>query len=125
METLLLRRDIWRLRDLRKNFERISEDLETAVLKNGQVCRQRVQESQECSHLLVATRKCFRHLALDYVLQMNAFEIQQKFKILNTVLAYLKSEHTFFHQGYDLVSDLDPLTKVICSQVIMSPALLE
>ncbi|GCC46788.1 hypothetical protein chiPu_0030695, partial [Chiloscyllium punctatum] len=52
---------------------------------------------------------------------MNAFEIQKKFKILNTILAYLKSEHTFFHQGYDLVTDLDPLMKMIFSQVILSP----
>ncbi|XP_038629964.1 arf-GAP with coiled-coil, ANK repeat and PH domain-containing protein 3-like [Scyliorhinus canicula] len=114
---MLYHRDIWRLREMKKDFERISEDLESAVFKNGQVSRHRIQEAEECSHILVATLKCFRHLALDYILQLNSFAIDGKFKIINTMLSYLNAENTFFHQGYDLITDLDPLMKNMSVQL--------
>ncbi|XP_072334805.1 arf-GAP with coiled-coil, ANK repeat and PH domain-containing protein 2-like [Scyliorhinus torazame] len=113
----IITQDIWRLREMKKDFERISEDLESAVFKNGQVSRHRIQEAEECSHILVATLKCFRHIALDYILQLNSFAIDGKFKIINTMLSYLNAENTFFHQGYDLITDLDPLMKNMSVQM--------
>ncbi|XP_067883472.1 arf-GAP with coiled-coil, ANK repeat and PH domain-containing protein 2-like isoform X2 [Heterodontus francisci] len=102
---------------MKRDFDRISEELELALLKNGQVSRQRTQEAEESSHILLATHKCFCHLALDYILQINAFEMQKEFKVVNTVLSYLNAENTFFHQGYDLLIDLDPLLKNMATQL--------
>uniref|UniRef100_UPI00398F3F05 arf-GAP with coiled-coil, ANK repeat and PH domain-containing protein 2-like n=1 Tax=Pristiophorus japonicus TaxID=55135 RepID=UPI00398F3F05 len=113
----IITQDIGRLRDLKKDFDRIGDDLESAQVKNGQVSRHRTHDAQETSHILLATHKCFRHLALDYILQMNAFETQQKYKIINTLLSYLNAENTFFHQGYDLLKDLDPLMKHMSTQL--------
>ncbi|XP_078394111.1 arf-GAP with coiled-coil, ANK repeat and PH domain-containing protein 2-like, partial [Cetorhinus maximus] len=113
----IITQDIRRLRTMKKDFERISEVLESAVLKNGHVSRHRVQEAEESSHLLVATQKCFRHLALDYILQVNAFAIEHKYKILNSMFSCLNAQHTFFHQGYDLLVDLDPLMKNMSAQL--------
>lgn len=93
------------LAETRRDFVRIREDLETAAVKNAQVSRHRSGEAECATHLLLATRKCFQHFALDYCLQVeelaasgrrstvsnlllfqiNSFQTQQRLDILNSV----------------------------------------
>lgn len=40
------------------------------MVKNAQVSRHRSGEAERATHLLLATRKCFQHFALDYCLQV-------------------------------------------------------
>ncbi|XP_039986786.1 BAR_ACAPs and ArfGap_ACAP domain-containing protein isoform X2 [Xiphias gladius] len=72
------------LAETRREFVRIGEDLETAAVKNAQVSRHKAGEAERASHLLLATRKCYQHFALDYCLQLNTFKTQQKVDILNS-----------------------------------------
>lgn len=58
------------LMETRKEFVRIGEDLETAAAKSAQVSRHKAAEAERASHLLLATRKCHQHFALDYCLQV-------------------------------------------------------
>lgn len=58
------------LADTRKEFVRIGEDLEMAAAKNAQVSRHKAADAERASHLLLATRKCYQHFALDYCLQV-------------------------------------------------------
>lgn len=44
--------------------------MEIAQVKNAQASRHKPHEVEEASSALVVSRKCFRHLALDYVLQV-------------------------------------------------------
>lgn len=105
------------LSDTRREFVRISEDLETAVVKNAQVSRLKQTEAERASHLLLATRKCYQHFALDYCLQLNSFKMQQRVDILNSVFSFVQAQFTFFHQGFDLLRDLEPTMKTMASQV--------
>lgn len=50
----------------------MSEEKENALVKNAQVQRNKQHEVEEATNILTATRKCFRHIALDYVLQVRA-----------------------------------------------------
>lgn len=75
-------------------------------MKNAQVSPHRSGEAERAAHLLLATRKCFQHFALDYCLQVaeaaapgrprlrlsnlllfqiNSFQTQQRLDILNSV----------------------------------------
>ncbi|XP_041037338.1 arf-GAP with coiled-coil, ANK repeat and PH domain-containing protein 2-like [Carcharodon carcharias] len=36
---------------------------------------------------------------------------------MHSMLSYLNAEHTYFHQGYDLLVDLDPLIKNMSAQL--------
>lgn len=65
------------LMETRKEFVRIGEDLETAAAKNAQVSRHKVGEAERASHLLLATRKCHQHFALDYCLQVGRQPLQR------------------------------------------------
>ncbi len=57
--------------ETRKEFVRIGDDLETAAVKNAQVSRHKAADAERASHLLLATRKCYQHFALDYCLQVH------------------------------------------------------
>lgn len=45
--------------------------MEIALVKNAQASRHKPHEVEEATGTLTITRKCFRHLALDYVLQVS------------------------------------------------------
>lgn len=63
-------RDLRKFKDAKKQFEKVSEEKENALVKNAQVQRNKQHEVEEATNILTATRKCFRHIALDYVLQV-------------------------------------------------------
>uniref|UniRef100_A0A8D3CT25 Arf-GAP with coiled-coil, ANK repeat and PH domain-containing protein n=1 Tax=Scophthalmus maximus TaxID=52904 RepID=A0A8D3CT25_SCOMX len=105
------------LAETRREFVRIGVDLETAAVKNAQVSRHRAVDAERASHLLLATRKCHQHFALDYCLQLNTFKTQQRVDILNSVFSFVQAQFTFFHQGFDLLRDLDPTMKTMAAQL--------
>ncbi|KAG7478933.1 arf-GAP with coiled-coil, ANK repeat and PH domain-containing protein 2-like [Solea senegalensis] len=105
------------LAETRREFVRIGEDLETAALKNAQVSRHKASEAERASHLLLATQKCYQHFALDYCLQLNSFKIQQRADILNSVFSFVHAQFTFFHQGFDLLRDMEPTMKTMAAQL--------
>ncbi|XP_062328320.1 BAR_ACAPs and ArfGap_ACAP domain-containing protein [Osmerus eperlanus] len=115
--TNLLTQFLPQLRETRKEFVRIGDDLETAAMKNAQISRHKASDAERSSHILLATRKCYQHFALDYCLQMNNFMVQQKVDILNSVFSYFHAQYTFFHQGFDLLRDLEPAMKSMASQL--------
>ena len=67
---VLLSRFLPQIKETRREFVRIGEDLETAAGKNAQISRHKATEAERASHLLIATRKCYQHFALDYCLQV-------------------------------------------------------
>ncbi|XP_039618724.1 BAR_ACAPs and ArfGap_ACAP domain-containing protein isoform X3 [Polypterus senegalus] len=105
------------LKETRREFLRIRDDLDVAIAKNAQVSRNKPQDGEKASHLLLATRKCFQHFVLDYGLQLNHFKLQLKLDILNSVFSYFHAQYTFFHQGYDLLKDLEPSKKKMAEQL--------
>uniref|UniRef100_W5MRP8 Arf-GAP with coiled-coil, ANK repeat and PH domain-containing protein n=1 Tax=Lepisosteus oculatus TaxID=7918 RepID=W5MRP8_LEPOC len=113
----LLVQELPQLRETRRDFVRIGEDLETAGAKSAQASRHRALDAEKASHLLLATRKCFQHFALDYCLQLNNFKTQQKVDVLNSIFSYFHAQYTFFHQGYDLLKDLEPAMKKMATQL--------
>uniref|UniRef100_A0A8D0A1Z3 Arf-GAP with coiled-coil, ANK repeat and PH domain-containing protein n=1 Tax=Sander lucioperca TaxID=283035 RepID=A0A8D0A1Z3_SANLU len=103
--------------ETRKEFVRIGDDLETAAVKNAQAPRHKAADAERASHLLLATRKCYQHFALDYCLQLNTFKTQQRIDILNSVFSFVHAQFTFFHQGFDLLRDLEPTMKTMATQL--------
>ncbi|XP_030633697.1 arf-GAP with coiled-coil, ANK repeat and PH domain-containing protein 3 [Chanos chanos] len=115
--TNLLSQFLPQIRETRREFVRIGEDLETATVKSAQISRHKATDAESASHLLLATRKCYQHFALDYCLQLNNFKAQQGLDVLNSVFSYFHAQYTFFHQGYDLLKDLEPTMKTMASQL--------
>ncbi|KAK3533388.1 hypothetical protein QTP70_019340 [Hemibagrus guttatus] len=99
---MFVKEDLRRFKESKKQFDKVSEEKEAALIKNAQAPRNKQHEVDEANAILSATRKCFRHIVLDYVLQM---------------LSFMYAHLTFFHQGYDLFSELHPLMKHLGGQL--------
>ncbi|XP_074887768.1 arf-GAP with coiled-coil, ANK repeat and PH domain-containing protein 2 isoform X4 [Buteo buteo] len=112
-----VKEDIRKFKDAKKQFEKVSEEKENALVKNAQVQRNKQHEVEEATNILTATRKCFRHIALDYVLQINVLQSKRRAEILKSMLSFMYAHLAFFHQGYDLFSELEPYMKDLGAQL--------
>ncbi|KAK7162554.1 hypothetical protein R3I93_006779 [Phoxinus phoxinus] len=112
-----VKEDLKKFKDAKKQFDKVSEEKEVALVKNAQVPRNKQHEVEEATNILTTTRKCFRHIALDYVLQINVLQSKRRLEILKSMLSYMNANLTFFHQGYDFFSQLQPLMKQLSGQL--------
>jgi len=111
--TTFLREDVKQMRETRGYFNKISNDLDSALTKNAAVSKSRPGELEDASNLLTATRSCFRYTGLDYVYQISMLQQKKKRVVLDSLTNFVSAYNTFFHQGTDLFSDLEPfLTSV-------------
>uniref|UniRef100_A0A674NRK9 Arf-GAP with coiled-coil, ANK repeat and PH domain-containing protein n=1 Tax=Takifugu rubripes TaxID=31033 RepID=A0A674NRK9_TAKRU len=109
--------DLRKFKEAKKQFDKVSEEKEAALIKNAQAPRNKQHEVEEATSILTATRKCFRHIVLDYVLQINVLQSKRRSEILKSMLSFMYAHLTFFHQGYDLFSELQPLMKLLGGQL--------
>uniref|UniRef100_A0A671SX42 Arf-GAP with coiled-coil, ANK repeat and PH domain-containing protein n=1 Tax=Sinocyclocheilus anshuiensis TaxID=1608454 RepID=A0A671SX42_9TELE len=85
-----IREDLRKFKEAKKQFDKVSEEKEAALSKNAQAPRNKQHEVEEATSILIATRKCFRHIVLDYVLQINVLhELQPLMKQLTGQLDQL------------------------------------
>ncbi|XP_064162201.1 arf-GAP with coiled-coil, ANK repeat and PH domain-containing protein 3-like [Anguilla rostrata] len=112
-----VKEDIRKFKDTKKQFDKVREDMEIAQVKNAQAPRNKPHEVEEATGTLTLTRKCFRHLALDYVLQINVLQAKKKFEILDAMLSFMHAEYTLFHQGYNLLDEIDPYMKKLAAEL--------
>uniref|UniRef100_A0A7N4NPZ3 Arf-GAP with coiled-coil, ANK repeat and PH domain-containing protein n=1 Tax=Sarcophilus harrisii TaxID=9305 RepID=A0A7N4NPZ3_SARHA len=109
--------DVRKFKETKKQFDKVREDMEMSLVKNAQAPRHRPHEVEEATGALTLTRKCFRHLALDYVLQINVLQAKKKFEILDAMLSFMHAQYTFFQQGYSLLHQLDPYMKKLAAEL--------
>ncbi|XP_046713364.1 arf-GAP with coiled-coil, ANK repeat and PH domain-containing protein 2-like isoform X2 [Silurus meridionalis] len=114
---MFVKEDLRRFKESKKQFDKVSEENEAALIKNSQAPRNKPHEVDEANGILSATRKCFRHIVLDYVLQINLLQSKRQSEILKSMLSFMYAHLTFFHQGYDLFSELHPLMKHLGGQL--------
>uniref|UniRef100_A0A8V5HCN7 Arf-GAP with coiled-coil, ANK repeat and PH domain-containing protein n=1 Tax=Melopsittacus undulatus TaxID=13146 RepID=A0A8V5HCN7_MELUD len=112
--------DVRKFKETKKQFDKVREDMEISLVKNAQAPRHKPHEVEEATGTLTITRKCFRHLALDYVLQINVLQAKKKFEILDAMLSFMHAQYTFFQQGYSLLHELDPYMKKLSAVVLES-----
>uniref|UniRef100_A0A8C6LZR4 Arf-GAP with coiled-coil, ANK repeat and PH domain-containing protein n=1 Tax=Nothobranchius furzeri TaxID=105023 RepID=A0A8C6LZR4_NOTFU len=112
-----VKEDVRKFKETKKHFDRVREDMEIAQVKNAQAPRNKPHEVEEATSALIITRKCFRHLALDYVLQINVLQAKKKFEILDAMLSFMQAQYSLFQQGYNLLDELDPYMKKLASEL--------
>ncbi|KAF5895897.1 arf-GAP with coiled-coil, ANK repeat and PH domain-containing protein 3-like isoform X2, partial [Clarias magur] len=112
-----VKEDVRKFKETKKQFDKVREDMEIAQVKNAQAPRNKPHEVEEASSTLFVTRKCFRQLALDYVLQINVLQAKKKFEILDSMLSFMHAQYTQFQQGYNLLDELDPYMKKLAAEL--------
>ncbi|XP_051756534.1 arf-GAP with coiled-coil, ANK repeat and PH domain-containing protein 1 [Ctenopharyngodon idella] len=111
-----VKEDVKRFKDVRKEFERSSENLETALSRNAQAPRGKQHEVEEASNNLLNARRAFRSGALDYVLQINVIESKKKTEILMAMLSLMDAQALFFQQGYQSLTELENYRKQLSEE---------
>ncbi|XP_053546953.1 LOW QUALITY PROTEIN: arf-GAP with coiled-coil, ANK repeat and PH domain-containing protein 3 [Bombina bombina] len=114
---VFVKEDVRKFKESKKHFDKVREDLDIALVKNAQAPRHKPHEVEEATGTLTITRKCFRHLALDYVLQINVLQAKKKFEILDAMLSFMHAQYSFFQQGYSLLNELNPYMKKLASEL--------
>lgn len=112
-----VKKDIKRVKDTKKYFDRITEELDGALNKNCQIIKGKPQEAEECRKLVLATRSAFGHTAFDYSLQINELQSKERQDVLNSLMSFMNAQYTFFHQGFDLLKDLQPTCKELGNKI--------
>ncbi|XP_071221097.1 arf-GAP with coiled-coil, ANK repeat and PH domain-containing protein 3-like [Salvelinus alpinus] len=112
-----IKEDVRKFKETKKQFDRVREDMEIAQVKNAQAPRNKPHEVEEATSSLTLTRKCFRHLALDYVLQINVLQANKKFEILDAMLSFMRAQYTLFQQGYNILDEIDPYMKKLAAEL--------
>uniref|UniRef100_A0A8C3WNX9 Arf-GAP with coiled-coil, ANK repeat and PH domain-containing protein n=2 Tax=Catagonus wagneri TaxID=51154 RepID=A0A8C3WNX9_9CETA len=112
-----VKEDVRKFKETKKQFDKVREDMELSLVRNAQAPRHRPHEVEEASGALILTRKCFRHLALDYVLQINVLQAKKKFEILDSMLSFMHAQYSFFQQGHSLLHQLDPYMKKLAAEL--------
>nr|XP_033465639.1 arf-GAP with coiled-coil, ANK repeat and PH domain-containing protein 1 [Epinephelus lanceolatus] len=102
-----VKEDCRRFKDVRKEFERGSETLEGALVRNAQAPRGKQHEVEEASNALLNARRAFRAEALDYVLEINVIEAKKKTDILMAMLNLMEAQAQLFQHGHQSLSELD------------------
>ncbi|XP_076033523.1 centaurin beta 1A isoform X2 [Oratosquilla oratoria] len=109
--------EIRNTKDLRQYFERVSGELDNSLQRASNVSKSRVPETEEMNNLLIATRRAFRHTAIDYVHGISMAQGKKRHEIIEALLSYMNAYSTFYHQGTDLCTELDPSLKSISQEV--------
>uniref|UniRef100_A0A8C1X976 Arf-GAP with coiled-coil, ANK repeat and PH domain-containing protein n=1 Tax=Cyprinus carpio TaxID=7962 RepID=A0A8C1X976_CYPCA len=109
--------DVRKFKETKKQFDKVREDMEIAQVKNAQAPRNKPHEVEEATSALVTTRKCFRHLALDYVLQINVLQAKKKFEILDSMLSFMQAQYSLFQQGFNILDEVDPYMKKLAAEL--------
>ncbi|CAG6021882.1 unnamed protein product [Menidia menidia] len=109
-----VKEDVRKFKETKKHFDRVREDMEIAQVKNAQAPRNKPHEVEEATGALSITRKCFRHLALDYI---NVLQAKKKFEILDAMLSFMHAQYSLFQQGYNLLDQIDPYMKKLAAEL--------
>uniref|UniRef100_A0A8C1M348 Arf-GAP with coiled-coil, ANK repeat and PH domain-containing protein n=1 Tax=Cyprinus carpio TaxID=7962 RepID=A0A8C1M348_CYPCA len=112
-----VKEDVRKFKETKKQFDKVREDMEIAQVKNAQAPRNKPHEVEEATSTLITTRKCFRHLALDYVLQINVLQAKKKFEILDSMLSFMQAQYSLFQQGFNLLDEIDPYMKKLAAEL--------
>ncbi|CAO3639358.1 unnamed protein product [Mucor fragilis] len=95
------------LKELRKRFEKSSDDVDSALSKYMSK-KPRDPTLPESAKELADNRKTFHKSYMEYVSKLNDIEAKKKVDYMENVLAYMYSESAFHHQSYEILKDLEP-----------------
>lgn len=113
-----LTNDIGTIKELKRRFQKRSDDLDMVYTKYSQLPKNKQVEWKEACNMLTATKNCFQHLTLDYVAQLALFVTRKKHVVLDSLLSLVTAYGTHYHQSHITFEDVRDFKSEIASQLI-------
>jgi len=70
--------DVRNVKETRRHFEKMSTDMDNALVRNAQAARNKTQECDDSHNYLTAMTSGFYHTALDYVFQVSCLYDEER-----------------------------------------------
>ncbi|XP_026676899.1 LOW QUALITY PROTEIN: arf-GAP with coiled-coil, ANK repeat and PH domain-containing protein 2-like, partial [Diaphorina citri] len=113
-------RDIKEVTESKHCFNKVSAELDLALQKHSAASKTKPLEIEDARNLLTATRKCFRHTALDHLHNVTLMHTKKRHLLLSTLLSYIQACRTYYHQGFDLYEGLEPFIKQLDEDMVIA-----
>eukprot|EP00045_Choanoeca_perplexa_P015306 m.190487 g.190487 ORF g.190487 m.190487 type:complete len:684 (+) comp16943_c0_seq1:13-2064(+) len=110
-------KDVKGVTDLKTMYHKMSADLDSARQRRAGCSASKPHELQDAENMLQAQQAGFNHIALDYVYKLNMLLATEKDEIVEKSLAYLNSHRSYYTQGHDMMSDLEPHFREVTSKL--------
>nr|XP_039249914.1 arf-GAP with coiled-coil, ANK repeat and PH domain-containing protein 2-like [Styela clava] len=115
--THFLKTDVKGNQDLKKTFDKVSNDFDNALSKHASVSRYKPHEIEESETSLANHKTTFRNVTMEYVYQMNMLHKNKRLHTIYQITSCMHAFQTYFHQGYELFKDVEPFLKKTADQV--------
>lgn len=102
-----LESDIKQIKEAKKQFEKISSDLDTAYQKNADAPKNKPTSCEEMERNLCGIKKSFGHSGLEYICHINRFYMTRCHSILNTIQLCSQSVKSYYQLGNVLQQEHD------------------
>jgi Arf-GAP/coiled-coil/ANK repeat/PH domain-containing protein len=112
-----LKEDMKQMKETKGYFNKISNDLDSALNKNAAASKSRPADIEDASNLLTATRSCFRYTGLDYAFQISMLQARKKHVVIESLAGFVSAHAAFFQQGHQLLSELEPYMKNLNTEI--------
>ena len=112
-----LREDINKVKETKKQFEKISDELDTCLNRSLQIPIAKASEAEEADNMLTATRSCFYHVSLDYVNQLTCLDLKKRQVILDLLLSFMNASKSFISHANPIQSSLDSSKPIVENMV--------
>lgn len=108
-----LREDIIKVKETKKQFEKMSDELDNCLNRSLQIPITKASEAEEVDNMLTATRSCFYHVSLEYVNQLNCLHLKKRQVMLELLLSFSTAAKTFLATANPIQSSLNSSTASI------------
>ncbi|KAI5752132.1 hypothetical protein M8J77_014124 [Diaphorina citri] len=115
-----IKEDIKEVTESKHCFNKVSAELDLALQKHSAASKTKPLEIEDARNLLTATRKCFRHTALDHLHNVTLMHTKKRHLLLSTLLSYIQACRTYYHQGFDLYEGLEPFIKQLDEDMVIA-----
>ncbi|KAJ1984990.1 hypothetical protein H4R34_000334 [Dimargaris verticillata] len=98
------------VKDAKKRFDRASDDYEYVLAKClGKRARDaNLADAEQDVH---TSKQTFLTESMDYAITLNETTTMKRLEFIEYVLAFMFTQYAFFHQGYEMLKDLEPLMR--------------
>lgn len=102
-----LREDVIKVKEAKKHFDKISDELDNCLNRSLQIPITKASEAEEADNMLTATRSCFYHVSLDYVNQLTQLDLKKRQVILELLLSFSTASKSFLAKANPIQESLN------------------
>lgn len=112
----IVKEDIPRLKDNKRQFEKLSDDHDN-VLNKYMAKKENDVSIEENVQDFIKSRDEFRESSFAHAQGLKEFQMNIQIDLTENTLACMYALQTFYHQGYEILKDADPTLKEIAENV--------